>query len=298
MVVNRNYLLKNNKMKTKALLMFTAFTIFSFLSCNKQSGLDQASENVADDNAVGDAVFEDISNTVDVADITLSNYQDGIYGKSSVVSDSCPSVTIDHPTDAIWPKTITIDYGSGCTGFYDNTRSGKIAIVVTGPRKTTGSVRTITFDNYFFNGIKVEGTKTIESLGYNSNQNMVFSVKLADGKLTLPDGSVIERSVDHQREWIAGFDTKNIWDDEVLITGTSSGVTMNSVAYTNTITTALHWTCACKFIVSGVVNIEREGKESVQLDYGTGNCDAVATVTKGDETKQITLRHKYRGMVR
>jgi hypothetical protein len=285
-------------MKTKALLMFAAIAIFSLLSCNKQSGVDQTSVNVADDDAVSDAVFEDISNTIDVADFTLDSYQDGTKGMSAAVTDSCPSVTIDHPTDAIWPKTITIDYGSGCTGFYDNTRSGKIIIAVTGPRKTLGSKRTITFDNYFFNGIKVEGTKTVENIGYNNNQNMVFTVKLTDGKLTLPNGSVIERSVDHQREWVAGFNTKNIWDDEVLITGTSSGVNINGVAYTNTITTALHWTRACKFIVSGVVDIEREGKDSIILDYGTGNCDAVATVTKGGETREITLRHKYRVMGR
>lgn len=283
-------------MKTKALLMFAAIAAFSLLSCNKQSGIDQASANIADDYAVGDAIFEDISNTADIADITLASYQDGTKSMPAAVSDTCPSVNIEHPTDAIWPKTITIDYGSGCTGFYDNTRSGKIIIVVTGPRKTVGSKRTITFDNYFFNGIKVEGTKTIETLGYNNNQNMVFSVKLTDGKLTLPDGSFIERSFNHQREWIAGFNTKNIWDDEILITGTSGGVTINGVAYTNTITTALHWTRACKFIVAGVVDIKREGKDSITLDYGTGNCDAKATVTKGGETREITLRHKFRVM--
>jgi hypothetical protein len=212
------------------------------------------------------------------------------------VTDSCPTVTINHPADAVWPKTITIDYGSGCTGFYSNTRSGRIVIVVTGPRKTTGSLRTITFDNYHFNGIKVEGTKTIETMGYNGNQDMVFHVKLVGGKLTLPNDSVIERSFDHQREWIAGFNTRNIWDDEVLITGTASGVNINGIAYTNNITTALHWTRACKFIVSGIIDIEREGKESVVLDFGSGSCDAVATVTKGGETREITLRHKFRGM--
>jgi len=276
--------------------MFAAIAIFSLLSCNKQSSIDQTSVNVADDDAVGNAIFEDVSNTVDIADITLDNYQAGT--KSLAVTDSCPSVTINHPTDAVWPKTITIDYGTSCTGFYDNTRSGKIIIVVTGPRKTTGSIRTITFDNYYFNGIKVEGTKTIETLGYNGNQNMVFHVKLTDGKLTLPNNTVIELSVDHQREWIAGFNTKNIWDDEVFITGTASGVTINGVAYTNSITTALHWTRACKFIVSGIIDIEREGKNSIVLDFGSGSCDAVATVTKGGETKEITLRHKFRVMGR
>lgn len=276
--------------------MFAAIAVFSLLACNKKSSLDQTSVNVADDDAVSNAVFEDVSNTADIADLTLDNYQAGT--KSLTVTDSCPSVTIDHPTDAIWPKTITINYGSGCTGFYDNTRSGKIIIVVTGPRKTTGSIRTITFDNYYFNGIKVEGTKTIETMGYNGNQNMVFHVKLTDGKLTLPNNTVIERSFDHQREWIAGFNTRNIWDDEVLITGTASGVTINGVAYNNSITTALHWTRACKFIVSGIIDIEREGKDSIVLDFGSGSCDAVATVTKGGETKEITLRHKYRVMGR
>ena len=276
--------------------MFAAIAVFSLLACNKKSSLDQTSVNVADDDAVSNAVFEDVSNTVDIADLTLDNYQAGT--KSLTVTDSCPSVTIDHPMDAIWPKTITIDYGSGCTGFYDNTRSGKIIIVVTGPRKTTGSIRTITFDNYYFNGIKVEGTKTIETMGYNGNQNMVFHVKLTDGKLTLPNNAVIECSFDHQREWIAGFNTRNIWDDEVLITGTASGVTINGVAYTNSITTALHWTRACKFIVSGIIDIEREGKDSIVLDFGSGSCDAIATVTKGGETKEITLRHKYRVMGR
>jgi hypothetical protein len=289
-----NYILKNDTMKTKALLMFAAIAVFSLLSCNKQSSIDQTSVNLADDDAVGNAVFEDISNTVDIADITLDNYQAGT--KSLVVKDTCPLVTIDHPTDAVWPKTITIDYGPSCTGFYDNTRSGKIVIVVTGPRKTTGSIRTITFNNYHFNDIKVEGTKTIETMGYNGNQNMVFHVKLVEGKLTLPNNTVIERSFDHQREWIAGFNTKNIWDDEVLITGTASGVNLNGIAYTNNITTALHWTRACKFIVSGIIEIERAGKDSIVLDYGSGSCDAVATVTKGGETKEITLRHKYRVM--
>ncbi len=69
----------------------------------------------------------------------------------------------------------------------------------------TGSKRTVTFENYYFNGIKVEGTKGIENTGFRNNQNLVFSVTLTEGKLTLPDGKIIERSFQHQREWIAGF---------------------------------------------------------------------------------------------
>jgi hypothetical protein len=277
-------------MKARIFSIFAALAIFTFTACNKESDIDQATIDMADDEAVSDAIFEDIFNTVDYADIILDDYQMGGYGKSAVV-DSCPLVTIDHPDDAVWPKTITIDFGTLCTGLYENTRAGKIIIMVTGPRLETGTSRTVTFDNYYVNGIKVEGTKVVENMGYNNNQNVVFSVTLTSGKLTLPDSRTIERSFTHEREWIAGIMTRYIWDDECLITGTAHGVTLNGVSYSNTITTALHWKRACRFIVSGVVKIEREGFEPVELNYGEGECDAYATLTMNDKSKEILLRY-------
>lgn len=279
--------------------MITAIAFFTVQSCTKDAPLDQTSIDLADDDAVSDAVFEDIFSTVDNADIMLSGFQKGDAAKSGmdvVISDSCPIVTFTRPSDAVWPKTITIDYGTGCTGFFEQTRSGKIIITVSGPRMTTGSKKTVTFENFMFNGIRVEGTKVIENMGLNNDQHLVFAVTLTDGKLTLPDGKTIQRSFTHQREWIAGLQTKTIWDDECLVTGTANGININGVAYINTITTALHWKRVCKFIVSGVVRIERAGTDPVELNYGTGECDALATVTRGDETREITLRYRHRLM--
>jgi hypothetical protein len=290
-------ILKTGLMKTKILLMFASIAIFTFTACTKDSGIDQSIVDLADDDAVSNAVFEDIFNTVDNADIILDGFQKGDAAKSDIViTDSCPTVTLTHPSDGVWPKTITVDYGTGCTGFYDNTRSGRIIILVTGPRLEKGSKKTVTFDNYFFNGIKVEGIKEFENIGYNENQHLVISVKLTGGKLILPDETVIERSFQHQKEWIAGLLTKNIWDDECLITGTANGVNINGVTYTNNIMTALHWKRACRFIVSGVVKIEREGKNPIVVDYGTGECNAVATVAMGGEIREILLKYRHRKM--
>jgi hypothetical protein len=158
-------------------------------------------------------------------------------------------------------------------------------------------MRSVTFDEYYFNGIKVEGTKAIENLGPNSNQNIVIAVTLTDGKITLPDGKTIEREVDREREWIAGINTpRYIWDDECLITGTTSGKNINDVLYTTTITVPLHWKRACRFIVEGVVMMEREGVEPVELDFGDGECDPKATLRRGDEEKEINLRVRHRLM--
>ncbi len=279
-------------------MMITALAVLSFSSCKKDSSsavIDQTSLNLADDDAVTDVVFADVFNTADNATIILDQMGKSIDAKSlTVMTDSCPTITITRPTAALWPKIVTVDYGTSCTGINDNVRSGKIVIEVTGPRLQSGSKRTVTFVNYFFNGIKVEGTKVLENMGYNSNQNLVISVKLTGGILTLPDGKTIERTTDHQREWIAGLLTKSIWDDEWLITGTSTGKNIDGVAYTNTIMTALHSTRACRFIVSGVVKIERTGKTPVVLDYGTGECDAKAVVTSGGVSKEILLKNKHR----
>jgi len=278
--------------------MIAVSILISFTSCNKESAvIEQTSIDLADDDAVTDAVFEDVFNTVDNADIILDDANKGDGSKSLVVvSDSCPSITIDPVTPGVWPKTITIDYGTGCTVLYGNTRSGKIIIEVTGPRMEEGSVKTVTFEDYFFNGIKVEGTKVLENMGYNSNQNLVFAVQLTAGKLTLPDGNTIERAFQHERECIAGQLTRNIWDDECLITGTATGKNINGITYTNTIITALHWKRACVFIIAGVVKIERAGTEPVELNYGTGECDAKAVVTRNGESKEILLRNRHRNM--
>jgi hypothetical protein len=282
-------------MKTKIFSMLTALVMVLFASCTKQNdAIDQTSLDLADDDAISNAVYEDIFNSVDIADNLLSGFMaKGVDTKSDIViSDTCPKITITHVTDGIWPKVITLDYGTGCQGFFENTRAGKIIISVTGPHKQTGSKRTVTFENYNHNGISIEGTKVVENLGPNSNQNIVFSHKLTGGKLTFPDGRTVERSFELQREWIAGSATRNFWDDEFLVTGTTTGKNLKGVAFTNTITTPLHTTRTCRFIVSGIVKIEREGSDAITINYGEGDCDAKAVISKGDQSKEILLRYK------
>jgi hypothetical protein len=287
-------------MKTKIFIMGTALALFSFFSCNKDNNpIEETSADFVEDDAVTELAYEDVFNTVDNATITMENLMGTAKGYTQstlVLADSCPTITITNPTTGIFPKTITIDYGTGCSGFNGSTRSGKIIITVTDRRNVLNSIRTVTFDNYFFNLIKIEGTKELKNLGLNDNQNMVISDNLTGGKLTLPDGKTIERSFEHQREWIAGWGTKNIWDDECLITGTATGKGINGREYTNTILTALHWKRVCEFLVSGTIKFERSGVDPVVLDYGTGDCDDIATLTTGDQTKTIKLKHKHRLM--
>jgi hypothetical protein len=282
-------------MRTIKNLLLLAFLIITFGSCQKNTTPITTEEfNLADDEAVLEAIFDDAFSSADLAVQMLDGLSKGVDTKAGIIvlADSCPLVTVDFSDEYV--RTITIDYGEGCEGFYDRVRSGKVIIEVTGPRREVGSTRTLTFDNYYFNGIKVEGTRLTENLGLNENQNTVFMSSLTGGKLIFPNDTVIEREATHFREFVAGYDTWNIWDDECLITGSASGTNYRGISYSNTITTALHWKRVCHFYVSGVIEISRSGNEAVELDYGNGECDALATLRRGDQEKEITLRWKHR----
>ena len=79
------------------------------------------------------------------------------------------------------------------------------------------------------------------------------------------------------------------WGDNVfLITGNWSFTKRNGTQLSATILEALRKELACKFIVSGSVELQRNGNSAV-LDYGDGACDDLATVTIGDVVREINL---------
>lgn len=279
-------------MKTKTLILFVALTGLIMSSCSKSDPIDTKATDVADDVALSEALYDDAFASLEIATVFAE-----VGKKSASILDSCPLITINSPGQEFFPRNIVIDYGTGCTGLFDMERSGKILITLSGPRGTTGSERVLTFDNYHVNGAKVEGTYTIENLGPNSNQNAMFAVSLEGGKITFPDSKVITREFSRQREYIQGYGTWNPWDDKCLITGTAAGTNLGGKSYSLTITNPLEWTAACRFLIGGTIRFEVDGIEPFELDYGTGECDDVATLSRGDESKEITLHYwhpKYR----
>ena len=73
-------------MKTKIFLMITAWLCFHSLHVKKiQSLIDQTSIDLADDDAVADAVYEDVFNTADNATIILDQMVKGDDAKSRLL---------------------------------------------------------------------------------------------------------------------------------------------------------------------------------------------------------------------
>jgi hypothetical protein len=274
-----------------------------FYSCEQEEGTDKITEEelaIAEDDALADALFGDIWEAVDHAEKIVDDQLYNAQLKSQeVVVDSCPTITVDHPDTIHWPKVITVDYGeTDCVGFYGNTRRGKIVITITGRYRIEGSQKTVTLVDYYINDIHIEGTKTITNNGRNENKNLTFTVELVDGKITTPNDIVTEREFTRTREWVNGEETGNFWDDVYFITGNAWGVNFKGESYTRTILAPLEWAASCRFIKSGSIESVVGERTPVILDYGEGECDNVATVSKDGETKTILLRFNPRPRIR
>tara|TARA_Y100000768_G_C23944289_1_gene666762 strand:+ start:381 stop:1235 length:855 start_codon:yes stop_codon:yes gene_type:complete len=209
---------------------------------------------------------------------------------------SCATVTVSPAwPDTTFPKTIEVDFGSGCTGMDGRYRTGNLTIVATGRYRTPGSSYTVTSSNYTVDGYLIQGTKTVTNTGYNSNNYLVYTIDM-DGYITKPDSTVISYSSDRIRKWVAGINT-NLYthgvsgrtDDVYWITGDASGQSSNGTSYTADITDQLVIELDCQYITSGTLEIQPNSAAVRTIDWGNGNCDNQATVSVNGYTATISL---------
>jgi len=204
--------------------------------------------------------------------------------------DNCPDITIDS-TETGFPRTITLNYGEGTELRHGKLLKGKIIIYVSDPPFTDGGTREITYENFYVDSMNIAGNKLMTFIGDNSTIK-IFSSS-SDLIYTFGDGSVESRSSNKVRQWISGIDTEFEPDDDIInITGSSLFVNKEGDEMEKLITDALVKTGACKYITQGVVTFSINGEVDAVLDYGQGDCDNKALLTKDGETTEIDLKHK------
>ncbi len=271
--------------KLQLILLMVLSMLIMVNGCKKDKTIIIDSQTTsAKDNGAAENVFADIKRVVEEA-----VNDEGQSNKSGAYSfGSCATITIAPAwADTTFPKVMEIDFGStNCTGAYGINRRGKLVINISGRYIDSGSVLTVQPQNYYVNDVKVEGTKTLTNMGLNSNNHHVFSVEAVNGQLTYTDGTVTTWSSTRENEWIEG-DTTNfftdglagICDDVYLITGSANGVNRNGLAYSVDITSPLRKEICCRWISSGTLEIVPSGLATRYVDFGSGACDAQATIT-------------------
>ena len=141
--------------------------------------------------------------------------------------------------------------------------------------------------DFYVGGRKVEGTQKITNQGKNADGQWVIEKK-SNQTITHEDSTVTNRTNTEILTWVAGFDTPAKEDDEFYQAGTGSASIGDSITYKSVITTPLLIKRSCRSIVSGVIEITR-GASLTVINYGTGECDNLATVTKDGVSEEIDM---------
>ncbi|MHC1707738.1 MAG: hypothetical protein AB9842_09470 [Bacteroidales bacterium] len=267
---------------TSLLLLFSAGLIFT--ACKKEE--DDKDTEQASDYALSEKIFEDAG---DIGDQALAGTLSMKSTDETSLFSNCATITRD--TISI-PHVVTVDFGPvNCLCNDGSYRRGQIIITYTGHYADSGYSRTVSFNDYYVNDNQVLGNRVVTNNGHNQQGNLNYSV-VVNGQIILANSAgQITWNAERNREWIEGSNTPQRIDDVYLLTGSSTGTRLNGSTYTSVITTALRkeLSCVYRHPVSGVVEITPDNKPVRTLDYGSGTCDNVGTVTINGVTYNIVL---------
>ncbi len=272
------------------LFMFMAIGSLFITSCEKNNDVT-LTDPISDADAIAvveaNDISDDINNVVD--DYLMEN--EGMSARpseESKTSDILPCVTKTIVITGT-TKNVTLDFGEGCELPNGNILKGKIIMSYEMNTDVSSFTVTYSFENFFFNDISVEGENSLVRTRSNDNGNPQSTLTF-DIKVTWPDGVYASRKGTKTREWIEGFDTRTFGDNVFLITGNWNATFKDGTVVSANITTPLRREMSCRFIVSGVVELQKND-ESGTLDFGDGTCDNIATFTNANgESHEITLR--------
>jgi len=191
-------------------------------------------------------------------------------------------------TSTTYPKTITLDYGDSTVLHHGRVLKGKVIIEISAAPRTDGSTRKITYQNLVVDSVTVNGTATsvfkgdnLTSAAENFTENIVF---------VTGDGTEINWKGEKVRKWVEGLGTDTVRSDDVIeITGKVDASVKGGSAYVKEITKALVRKGSCRYIVSGIIQLTIDKTLVSTVDYGTGECDATATLTKDGTTVTLDL---------
>lgn len=255
-------------------LFIFAAAAFIVTACQKKKfeNLDATQDMALAENLFSDS-YKQVTGAGQATADSLKAYNDILAG--------CGTLSIT-PFDTInWPKTVTLDFGnSNCIGNDGRSRRGKIIAVYSHWLRDPGTTVTVNFDDYFVNDHEVLGTKTYTNNGYNAENHLTFTVSFPNCQIVKPNnGGTISWSTTRVHEWSAGETTFTPLDDVWDVTGSANGTSADGVDFSLNIVQELNVKYGCRWIRSGILDMDIEGLNTITVNYGNGTCDANATCT-------------------
>jgi hypothetical protein len=184
-----------------------------------------------------------------------------------------------------FPKTVTMDYGAGCTDTDGKNKSGKLMLKV-GKIWEKGSTIQAIFENYSEDSIKLEGAYSIVNNSTLGVHNLTF---IADNiKITGKDGKSISYNIRQTHKQVGGTFNTNFFDDVYEVTTEMSSTLPDGTKVSWASTTPLKKTNVCWWVQKGT-GIIKINDTAMAIDFGNDTCDNDATLTIGGIVRNIKL---------
>ncbi len=277
------FLFKNVKMKSIGWRIIFLVIVVFLQSCDKDDVSSEENMISRDDvlfivetEKISDDFFEFIDTNIfdDTQNISNRNFNN---------LPSCVSLTtiIHSPTE----YTFTLKFETNGCEFQDgNLYSGTVIIDRNYKMDDKKFVGLISFDNFYINGIKIEGEAAYERMLINtsglpqSDYEYEFTFLFENGDMATEKGR-------KEREWQLGFTTPDLIDNIFSIKEEASILKRNGNEIKIKTIESLVKKEECLFYVSGLIEIEKED-EKVVLDYGDGDCDNKVEIHFSDGTSE------------
>ncbi|WP_127141970.1 hypothetical protein [Flagellimonas marinaquae] len=260
--------------------------VLLLMGCDKEDAIPNNAPDTTSDAAINalteyvlvNKIFQDVGNSNGDAILGAENNTAGSAGKTTLNMTSQVEITVS-PADFVnFPKTITVDFKDGMLGQDGVLRKGVVTVVSTNWYGQPESTHTATFQDYYHNDYKVEGTHIVENLGANEDGHLEYSVEINDGKITTKVGDVIQYQEDSKRTWISGSETPlNIWDDEYLLDGLQTGISSAGLDYSLSTIEPLHFVLVPRGIKSGVLSVDLGDIKDIELNYTNSTITILGT---------------------
>ena len=269
----------------RTLFFFSTLCLIFFSACNKEKLEDY---KLTKDYGTANFAIDDTKDIVDY------QFASNATARLSALACNEVTVTLENVDNFATPDTLTIDFGSSNIFCFGKLRRGKIIAIRTAPYLQSASTTTISFEDYYVNNHKVDGSKTVTNNGVNSDGNLSFGIT-KDIEISLTNGNEISWTANRTREWVAGANTPwNIADDIYLIEGTSSGNHSSGGSFGVIISTPIVFDMSCWSDgacarVSGVTQVLPPNGNTRTIDYGDGTCNCNRTITVNDITYSVTF---------
>lgn len=288
----------------KLTLLVLSFGLF--IACSKESG-NSSSENLSTTTileTINSIAFEEDIDALVSESMSLSSNVSSARSADSTADKgpkkfkgdkygNCATVVEDEENNI---KTVT--FSDDCEGKRGQVRSGSMIITYSETQGETGSFRQVTYDNFYLNGVKIEGIRRTEILSVDDSSKTMLTT-VSDGKMIYEDGTFKTRESAMTRYVHFENDEKTY----STLSGSKSGISTEGVEFSMEITTPIKFVYDCfstgerkrgKVPVEGI-KVTTNGDELISTDFGDGTCDTLVEVTKDGEVETLDLKDIKRG---